>query len=318
MPRESPLVRQWMLLGSLCARHQGMTVREMAEEMGGVNEKTIRRDLEAFGQAGFPLEETVCARGLKRWRIDPSKNRPGLAFYEAAALYLAGHLMEPLAGTPFWQAARRALRKIQATLGKPALDYVEQFAGMSHQTMVGRSDYTKKAEMIDRLVQAIEERRQTFITYRSLRATESVSYPVYPYGIVYHRGTLYLVGHAPDHDEIRHWKIDRVENATLEELRFQLPDGFDLHAHIAQSFGVFRGDGEVHVTIRFSPEVGRYVAGSVWHRTQKRNRSRPFSQFWRREGGVWLARLAAMDSWRKWKKLRPCLAQVAIAVHIRS
>ena len=78
----------------LCARHQGMTVREMAEEMG-VNEKTVRRDLEAFRQAGFPLEETVGAHGLKKWRIDPKRNRPGLsfAFDETAALYLAGHLM---------------------------------------------------------------------------------------------------------------------------------------------------------------------------------------------------------------------------------
>lgn len=121
MARDSPLVRQWMLLGSLCARHQGMTVREMAEEMA-VDERTIRRDLEVFARTGFPLEETVGAHGLKKWRIDPTKNRPGLsfAFDEAAAIYLAAHLMEPLAGTPFWQAARRALRKIQATLGKPA------------------------------------------------------------------------------------------------------------------------------------------------------------------------------------------------------
>ena len=79
MARASPLVRQWTLLSSLCARHQGMTVREMAEE-AGVNEKTIRRDLEAFEQAGFPLEETVCAHGLKKWRIDPQRNRPGLSF----------------------------------------------------------------------------------------------------------------------------------------------------------------------------------------------------------------------------------------------
>ena len=101
MARASPLVRQWALLRTLCGRHQGVTVREMAEETG-VNEKTIRRDLEAFEQAGFPLEETVCARGLKKWRIDPKKNHPGLsfAFDEAIALYLARRLLEPLALRP--------------------------------------------------------------------------------------------------------------------------------------------------------------------------------------------------------------------------
>lgn len=177
--------------------------------------------------------------------------------------------MRPLAGTPFWEAAQRAFRNIRATLGTEALKYVERFAGMFHQTTVGVSDYFHKTELIDRLVQAIEERRQTFITYRSLRATESVSYPIYPYGIVYHHGSLYLVGHAPDHEEIRHWKIDRVEEVTLEELRFQRPDDFDLRDHMSGSFGVFHGEGEVHVKIRFSPRVSRYVQEKAWHPTQK-------------------------------------------------
>jgi predicted DNA-binding transcriptional regulator YafY len=90
MSRDSPLVRQWVLLGSLYARHQGMTVREIAEEMA-VDERTIRRDLEVFAWTGFPLEETVCAHGLKKWRIDPTKTRPGVsfAFDEAVAIQLS-------------------------------------------------------------------------------------------------------------------------------------------------------------------------------------------------------------------------------------
>jgi len=43
MTDESPLVRQWILLRTLCARRYGATVKEMAEEMQ-VSEKTIRRD----------------------------------------------------------------------------------------------------------------------------------------------------------------------------------------------------------------------------------------------------------------------------------
>ena len=59
MPEESPLVRQWILLRTLCSRHFGATVKEMSQEMG-VSDKTIRRDLETFQKAGFPLED-FCA-----------------------------------------------------------------------------------------------------------------------------------------------------------------------------------------------------------------------------------------------------------------
>jgi hypothetical protein len=57
MTEVSPLIRQWILLRTLCAQHYGVTVKELASEMD-VNEKTIRRDLEAFQTAGFPLN--VC------------------------------------------------------------------------------------------------------------------------------------------------------------------------------------------------------------------------------------------------------------------
>ena len=252
MPEDSPLVRQWIVLRMLSTHHYGVTVKELVQDMG-VSEKTIRRDLETFQHAGFPLEETVGDYGRKKWRIDPAKYQPGMAFTfdEAIALYLGRHLLEPLAGTVFWEAAQRAFRKIRASLGSKALEYVEQFATMFHQTMVGVSDYSKKAELIDELMIGIEDKRAVFITYQSLQATEPVTYDVHPYGLTYHRGSLYLVGRSPDHDEIRHWKVDRIEGAEITPVPFQRPEDFNLHEHLAKSFGVFHGDGEVHVRVWF-------------------------------------------------------------------
>lgn len=236
-----------------------------------VGEKTVRRDIEAFQRVGFPIAETVGQSGRKSYRIDPEKNQPGMsfAFDEAIALYLGQQFMEPLAGTIFWDAAQKAFKKIRSTLGKEALKYVERFEPIFHQTMAGTSDYSRKAELIDTLMQGIEDRRATFITYQSLRATEPVTYDVYPYGLTYHRGSLYLIGHAPQHDAIRHWKVDRIEDAKLEELRFNRPEDFDLEAHFAKSFGVFQGDGDVHIKVRFASPVARYVEESKWHASQK-------------------------------------------------
>ena len=269
MSEETPLVRQWILLRKLSALHHGATVKEMADEMG-VSEKTIRRDLELFQRAGFPLSETVEEHGRKKWHVSADRSQPGLSFAldEAIALYLARHLMEPLAGTMFWEAAQRAFRKIRTTLGPQALKFIGQFGAMFHQTMVGASDYGKKSELIDELMIGIEDKRAVFITYHSLRATEPVTYDVYPYGLAYHRGSLYVIGFAPDHRDIRHWKVDRIEDAEVTQVHFNRPDDFDLHEHLAKSFGVFHGDGEVHVRVRFSPAVARYVTESKWHSSQ--------------------------------------------------
>lgn len=66
----------------------------------------------------------------------------------------------------------------------------------------------------------------------------------------------------------RHWKVDRIEAAEPTEIRFNRPDDFDLEGHFAKSFGVFHGDGEIHVKVRFSPTVSRYVEESRWHASQ--------------------------------------------------
>jgi len=270
MAGNSPLVRQWILLRTLGARRLGVTLKEMAEEMG-VSEKTISRDLETFRQVGFPLKETVEDFGRKKWSIDTSNCQPGLTFTfdEAIALYLGRCFLEPLAGTFFWGAAQRSFKKIRASLGTEALKYIERFGDVFRQTIVGAGDYSKKAQLIDELMIGSEDRRAVFITYQSLRATEPVTYDVYPYGLTYFRGSLYLIGWAPEHEEIRHWKVDRIEDAHLEDFRFPRPDDFDLHEHLAKSFGVFHGDGEVHVTIRFASPVSRYVQESNWHPSQK-------------------------------------------------
>lgn len=270
MKNQSPLVRQWTLLRTLSARHYGVQVREMAQQLG-VAQKTIRRDLQVFKEVGFPIEETAGDHGRKTWRMQAAPNQPSMSFTfdEALALYLGRRFLEPLAGTLFWESAQRAFRKIRASLNKSALDYLERMASRVHHTNVGASDYSKKAELIDRLTIGIEDSRAVFITYQSLRATEPVTYDCYPYGLTFHRGSLYLIGWAPEHEEIRHWKIDRLEDAELTPVHFNPPEDFNLNEHMAKSFGVYHGEGEVHVKVRFSPTVARYVKESTWHRSQQ-------------------------------------------------
>lgn len=270
MQGATPLLRQWYLLVALSAR--GVAVRELAEEHG-VTQRTIRRDLDTLRQAGFPLEETRAEHGRKLWKLASGVSHPAMALCwdEAAALFLARQHLEPLAGTPLWDAAQRAFRKIRATLGDGAIRYLEKIADKFHRTTVGRGDYAKKGEAIDQLMLAIEDRRITFLTYHSSSSTEPVTYEIYPYGIVFHRHSLYLVARSVSHNEIRHFKIDRVESVELDPLKFQPPDDFDLQQHLADSFGIYQGDpGQTHhVRIRFTPQVARYVKESHWHPTQQ-------------------------------------------------
>ena len=273
MNDESPLVRQWVLLKTLAARKYGVTVKELAQE-AEVSVVTIRRDLKTFQAARLPLKEVVGDFGRKKWHLESAKPPAELNFTweEAAALYLGRRLLEPLMGTVFWQAAHGAFKKIQAVLEPVPRNYIDKFATMFCQTMVGTHDYSKKADLLDALMQAMEDSQAVAMAYQSLSATEPVTYAVWPYGLAYHRGSLYVVGRTQHHDDICHWKLDRIAAVELKDQKFERPQDFDLQKHLAKSFGVFHGDAEVRVKIRFLSAVARYVEESTWHPSQKLSR----------------------------------------------
>ena len=270
MNTDLPLVRQWILLQSLCTRGSWLTVRELAEE-SGVSEKTIRRDLATFRSAGFPIDEDVGQFGRKSYRIDPRWSKPniGFTFDEALALYLGRKFLRPLAGTMIWEAAQRAFKKIRATLGDSAIKYLDKIGVAFHETAFGLSDYSGPGEILDNLLIGIEDRRVVFITYRSQRSTESVTYPIHPYSIKRHEGSLYVHGHKPDDGQLRTWKLDRIGQADADPMPFTIPADLDLEARFAGSLGIYDGQDDVRVKIRFAAEVARYVAEKQWHHSQQ-------------------------------------------------
>lgn len=267
------LVRQWTLLQTLASRRYGLTIQEMADETG-VSKRTIQRDLVKLRDLGFPLlEQSVSAHGRVHWCLENHAKSPSLNFTwdEAIALHLGQRHLDPLAGTLIWKSVNSAFRKIRACLGEQALRHLEKMRGAFHHTQFGASDYSDKSDVIDNLSLAVEEHWLAAMTYRSLNATEHVEYEIAPYGIVFHRHSLYLIALSNDHAEIRTFKIDRVEEVELTKLQFQLPPDFNLQDHLAPGFGIFHNDGPLKtIRVRFAPgSAARVVAEGRWHASQK-------------------------------------------------
>jgi predicted DNA-binding transcriptional regulator YafY len=267
MAEDPQLIRRWNLVRMLGARRSGITVREMATEMG-VSVKTIRRDLDFLRLMAVPVEERTGERGLKSWWLNESWNRPPLqfTFEEAAALYLGRQLLESMAGTPFWSAAHSAWRKIRSTLGEVASEYIDQFSRVFCCAAASHRDYSNKAEILDSLTIGIQEYKATHITYRSDRATEPATRDVYPLKLFRnHTGALYLLAFAPEHDDVRHYKVDRIEDAEVSRVVFQIQRDFDVAAHLAGSLGIYDGDEDLTVVIKFLPQAARHARESGWH-----------------------------------------------------
>lgn len=273
MHSSTPIQRQWRILIALMYRRQGLTIKELSSDLE-VNTRTILRDLNTLRGVGFPLAERVSDYGRKHWRMDEGGPRAPIHFTwpEAVSLYLGRKLLDPLAGTHFWKSAQTAFDKIQSMLGEAALSQLDKVSRSFFQTIPGHPDYSDKGDLIDRLMLAIDEHRITFVAYQSERATEPVSLEMYPYGVVYHKGWLYLVAYSRDHEGIRHFKIDRVSDVDIQNLQFTPDPEFSLDKHLSTSFGIYQSDSKAktlqRIRVRFRSEAARYIQEKTWHPSQ--------------------------------------------------
>lgn len=247
----------------------GCTVQELVSETD-VSDKTIRRDLRLL-QTVFEISEKTGDGGIKRWQMKAWSEQTGFNLTELLSLHFSQQFLEPLVGTPFWQGNRSVFQKIKAALGENAIRYIEKLTAGVHATRIGVSNYQTRGQMIDQLLVAIEDHKVTLITYQSMQATEPVEQEVYPLGMVHHRGSLYLIAWSSRRFEVRNYKVDRIDEAAVQNLQYTVPADFDLGAWLSKSFGVWRSGSEDLQTIRihFARSASRYVQESTWHESQQ-------------------------------------------------
>jgi hypothetical protein len=61
-----------------------------------------------------------------------------------------------------------------------------------------------------------------------------------PLGMVHHKGSLYLIAWSARREEVRNFKVDRMESVAMQNLQYQVPIEFDLQEWLSKSFGANR------------------------------------------------------------------------------
>jgi predicted DNA-binding transcriptional regulator YafY len=270
MPRNAEVIRQWKILRSIESSRFGETIDGLAE-MTGVVTRTIRRDLEALQNAGFPLyDEDV--DGKKRWKLN---HRPfsrlaeaGFTVSEVSALYFSREMLQTLAGTVFGEDLRTAFAKVEGTL-QPAtrhfLDRLPKVLAAKPEPRRPRGQGTEQRK-VQQLLEASLKHRLVDMTYHSYASDRVKDYCVEPYRVVYVGGTLYLRAWVAKYRELRTFVVGRIQRLTVLEETFEPShdDGDDRFGH---SLGVFDGAPQA-VDLEFDRQVARYVAEREWHPTQ--------------------------------------------------
>jgi predicted DNA-binding transcriptional regulator YafY len=274
VPRNAEIIRQWTILREIeRARTIGVTIDELAS-LCGVTTRTIRRDLQALEEAGFPLfDDRAGDDGRTRWQINGQAFRglaAGLTISELCALYFSRTLLESLSGTPFRDDVERAFEKLASALTphmRQFLDQLPRVIAMKADPSGPSADDGQRQHIVARALEATLHLRQATIVYYSKSSERTKTYLIHPYRLAYAQGALYLLAYVPEYEEVRTFAADRIREISLLEDRFtpleELPDTAFPH-----SLGVHSGPPQP-VEIDFQPSVADYVRARQWHASQR-------------------------------------------------
>jgi proteasome accessory factor B len=265
--RNSEVIRQWKILKRIEAGRLTSTAA-LAQEHG-VTDRTIRRDLEALQEAGFPIYDDR-ANGRKVWRlVDGYRQRLTQTFTlaELAALYFGKNLMSFLAGAPFAADLEAAFVKIREALPEKSLPYLARIQDLFWTRPEPGKDYSRKKDVVSSLVDATLHQKQVRISYFSFHSRRTKAYTLDPYRVVYYRGGLYLYARAHEYGEVRTFAVERIEAIEVLDSGFEMPADFDVAEHARGAFGIATGQPE-DVEVAFDAGVASYIRERLWHESQ--------------------------------------------------
>ena len=265
--RNTEVIRQWKILKRI-EKSRYVTASDLAEEHD-VALRTIRRDIEALQEAGFPLYDDK-ESGRKVWRLLDGYSQKAQASFtmsEMAALYFGRHLMTILSGSPFADDLDSAFVKIRAALPEKSTRYLARISDLFGARPFPSKDYSAKKEVIQTLVDATLHERRVDMSYYSASSKRAKRYEVDPYRVVYYQGGLYLYGRVEEYAEIRTFAVERIERIALMDISFEMPKDHEIEAHTRNAFGIAGGKAR-EVILRFDAAAADSVKDRTWHESQ--------------------------------------------------
>lgn len=273
--RASRLMAMMLLL----QQRREVTAADVAAELE-VSVRTVYRDIAALQAAGVPLwTESGPGGGIRLvegWRT----SLDGLTGDEAAALFLGGvpsAVADLGLGTVLVAAQTKVIAMLPPELRGRAARLRERF----HVDAPGWFGPKQPPAQLETISAAVWSGHRVDIVYR--RADRTVHRRLDPLGLVLKAGTWYLV--AAHRQQIRTYRLGRIDDATVLADAAVRPDGFDLAEWWAESSARFdRSLLRYRCRVRLSPTALRVlhtVVGPVSAAQARESAGPPDDDGWR-------------------------------------
>jgi len=257
----SPTLRVLAVL-SLLQAHNRITGAEIARRLE-VDKRTVRRYITMLQDMGVPVEADRGPQGA--YWLGRGAQMPPLMFTdgEAIALSLGLIAMKRLRFPVNAEDVEGALAKTERVLPLPLLQLVRGLQesivmqGFTFETPVPSGD------VVATLSLAIRRHTTVHFAYRSFTG-DATARDFDPYGIVYLEGVWYTAGYCHLRCDLRTFRLDRISELLLREMTFQMPEEFDITAHVQRSIGATPTQDDIRILLKTTLPGAQKVIDATW------------------------------------------------------
>ncbi len=231
-----------------------------------VNKTTIQRDINVLRE----MEIRIAPYGKHGYEMLSDFFLPplNLDFKEALALVTAASFYRAAEGKQAVEVLDGAINKITSALPKQVNDTLNQISPRIEVPDQQMSEMEENQPYKEDLYQAIRERRRVRITYNSFSSGQKTNHRLAPYTVLFRKHAWYVIGHSETYDQIRTFRINRIDSLKTTELSYTIPEDFSVQKHLEKSWDIMLGP-ETHVVILFAPRIAPLIREVNWHPTQQ-------------------------------------------------
>jgi len=220
-----------------------------------VDARTVRRYITMLQEVGIPIE--VISGRYGGYRLRRGFKLPPLMFTndEAMALTLGLQAVQQMGVHAIAPAIEGAMAKIERVLPDDVRPRIQAVHDMLIVDM-NSPDTQIDLSVLQALSTAARQCRQVQLCYHT-EQDERTERTIDPYGVACHNGRWYTVGYCHLRSELRIFRLDRIEQANMQQETFTRPPDFHCLHYIVQSVAAIPDTWNVEVLLMLPLEEAR-------------------------------------------------------------
>jgi len=218
MPKiDNMLAILWMLSSG-----EKITAQQISEKLE-MNIRTVYRYIDTLSTSGVPIISEPGHNGGYTLLNNFIEAPLFFDFEEQTSLYHAAVFAEE-AGYYGGEALNRAISKLSKYSNQEQKTKINQH--LTSLEVISRLSSRPMEPFLNELEQAVADGNALKILYHKIGEDQSKYRFIDPYRIIYWNNKWYVIGFCHLRNEIRSFRVDRIESLTLTENKFNRPENF--------------------------------------------------------------------------------------------